>query len=455
MIENINSIAYESMSAEVRQCLQLVVIGTATALALGLTLTLPARQGQNDTSRWCTVWSLLERGTYAIDDCPWKTIDKVWGPTHNALRPPGRAPAQHFYSSKPPLLATLVAGLIYPWRAALKIPLDRPVLQGRFLMSEFYFKPVIVLLNIVPFCLFLVLYARLLDRFAVSDWSWIVSLFAAALGTQLFTFNVTLNNHTIAAYSGFFALYSWLRIWYDGAQGFLLFMSAGFFSAFCACNELPAALFGIMLFGMLMIRAPWQTLLGFVPAAAIPCSAYLLTQYLALGTIVPLPTESGTKYTDFYEGSCWITPEGLDAKPEPKPVYLFHMLLGGHGVFSLTPILLFPVMAIAQNLIGKQYGLTGLAWLTTVLTVTTVALYTWRTSNYGGLTQGMRWLFWLFPFWLVFLPQALDLGVEHAWFRTLSLTALLVSIFSVGFGAHKPWSSPWIRLVFRGMSALR
>ena len=33
----------------------------------------------NDISRWCTVWSLLERGTYAIDECPWQvdTQDKV------------------------------------------------------------------------------------------------------------------------------------------------------------------------------------------------------------------------------------------------------------------------------------------------------------------------------------------------------------------------------------------
>ena len=33
----------------------------------------------NDISRWCTVWSLLERGTYVIDECPWQvdTQDKI------------------------------------------------------------------------------------------------------------------------------------------------------------------------------------------------------------------------------------------------------------------------------------------------------------------------------------------------------------------------------------------
>ena len=35
-----------------------------------------------------------------------------------------------------------------------------------------------------------------------------------------------------------------------------------------------------------------------------------------------------------------------------------------------------------------------------------LAFYTWnpKARNYGGSTQGLRWLFWLIPFWLVVLP---------------------------------------------------
>ncbi len=54
--------------------------------------------GVNDRSRWQTIYSLAERGTYNIDETPWpETIDRV--------RLHG-----HFYSSKPPLLETLLAG---------------------------------------------------------------------------------------------------------------------------------------------------------------------------------------------------------------------------------------------------------------------------------------------------------------------------------------------------------
>src|SRR5262245_57632905 len=89
---------------------QLVVIA-AVSLALGHCLRQPTQMGANDISRWCTVWSLLERGTYVIDDCPWQidTQDKV-------LREPkagiGSLPGKHFYSSKPALLPTLIAGIL-------------------------------------------------------------------------------------------------------------------------------------------------------------------------------------------------------------------------------------------------------------------------------------------------------------------------------------------------------
>ncbi len=63
---------------------RLIVIGAATSGdgARPRTLKTPTQLEANDISRWCTVWSLLEEGTYAIDNCPWqaKTQDKVKKP---------------------------------------------------------------------------------------------------------------------------------------------------------------------------------------------------------------------------------------------------------------------------------------------------------------------------------------------------------------------------------------
>ena len=65
------------------------------AIALGHALRQPTQMGANDISRWCTVWSLLERGSYVIDECPWQidTQDKVFRAPKGATAPAGRSGA--------------------------------------------------------------------------------------------------------------------------------------------------------------------------------------------------------------------------------------------------------------------------------------------------------------------------------------------------------------------------
>jgi hypothetical protein len=86
------------------------------------------------------------------------------------------------------------------------------------------------------------------------------------------------------------------------------------------------------------------------------------------------------------------------------------------------------------------------AWLTTLLTLVVLAFYTWnpKARNYGGSTQGLRWLFWLIPFWLLMLPKGVEGGQTRGWVRALALVALGVSALSVGYAMRNPWSHPWI-----------
>ncbi len=73
-----------------------------------------------------------------------------------------------------------------------------------------------------------------------------------------------------------------------------------------------------------------------------------------------------------------------------------------------------------------------------------LVFYTYMSNNYGGSAQGLRWLFWLFPFWLVLLPLGLEATERSKPLRWASLGCLLLSILSVGYGARQPWSHPWI-----------
>ncbi len=398
----------------------LLVIVAATALAFGHTMRQPTQMGANDISRWCTVWSLLERSSYIIDECPWQseTQDKVFrAPKGAPSGPDGQAPARHYYSSKPALLPTLIAGILYPARVATGVPLDRVVLQERaprwtqkpdpdspykvkgvletpkdpvrWPAYIFYFKPVLVLLNIIPFATFLILYARFLDRFAGNDWSWFYCLMAAAFGTYLLPFTQTLNNHTVAAFSAFFALYQLIGLGDEASPDPWRCAAAGFFAAFTAANELPALAFLAALLGLFVFSFSPKASLAFVVGALVPIVAFVAAQYAVFGEFKLAYEAFGTDEY-LYEGSFWKTPLDLDAfneHPEPYATYFFHMTFGHHGVFSLTPIFLFSIWGAAR-LLGRggwlrfpslrREPMVAVAWLTTMLTVLLLAFYTWN-----------------------------------------------------------------------------
>jgi hypothetical protein len=470
-----------------RQMAGALMIVVSLGLGLGALLKSNAMRGANDTSRWCTVWSLLERGTYAIDECPWQlqTQDKVR--MKEPFPPAGEEPRKRFYSSKPPLMPTIVAGLLWPFRTATGVPIDATVELPRSRRLEvqsldyepkqdqrvvevregykiieitptepakwsahiLYFDPVLVLLNIVPMTVFLVLFARWLDHAAVNDWTWLFSMMTACFGTNLFLFTPTLNNHTPGAYSAFFAAYAWLRIWTEGKRHWGYFAACGFFGAFAATCELPAAGLCALLFGSLLVKEPRRTLTALVPAALVPALAFEITLYAATGgwteVVYSRFDEEGPDAPYRYPGSYWISPLEIDALDEPKWTYAFHLLLGHHGVFSLTPVFLYSVWGMFSLLSkrGAALKLRGAAAATLVLSMAVIAFYVRKTNNYGGWTQGARWLFWLFPLWLIFLPHGCVGGQRSRWLRRLALAALFVSALTSGYGLLQPWSHPW------------
>lgn len=386
----------------------------------------------NDRSRWCTVWSLVERGTYQIDEIitrpGWNTIDSI--------RLNG-----HAYSSKPPLLATLAAGLYWILNEIFGFSLyDRPY-------ETIY--TILIFVNWLPWLCCLGLLAKLVERYAETDASRILVMLTAACGTFVTPFLTTFNNHTVAICAAIATLYPLLRILHDGERGRGWFLLAGFFGAFTTCNELSAAPFGVILFLLLVFRAPRQTLLYFVPASLVPLAAFEYTNYLAVGSWTPAYSLFGTA-AYLYPGSYWLAPKGIDKGEKSWVLYLFHCLIGHHGIFSLTPIWLLTVGAWVRVLIWPKKTaaapLSRITWLSLVLTLAVLLFYLRQTQsyNYGGVTSGLRWTFWLIPFWLLGLVPVVDRFAEQAWFRLLGSLLLAISVFSIRYPHLNPWQHPWL-----------
>jgi hypothetical protein len=443
----------------------------------------------NDRSRWATVRSLVEQGTYVVGrrergsvlvsalatlvardglqaavlteagwwvrvkksdtglvtQDGWETVDKVLKPD-----------TLEFYSSKPPLLSTLGAGVYW-----ILYHLDWTFADHPWTVVSV----ILLLVNWLPFLMYLALLARLLERYGTSDWGRLYVFVAAAFATLVTTFAITFNNHSVATYSALFALYPALRLWEAGpAIGpTRYFVLAGFFAAFTACNELPATAFACLLGLALLWRAPLRTLLWFVPAAAVPVAAFLITNYLAIGQLRPAYDEFGSPWYE-YEGSHWRKPVpgetrgGIDwaRRQETQADYAFHLLLGHHGLFSLSPIWLIAVAGVLtlparlrsraepRGPPGSQAGLDLVMVLTLLLTVIVVGFYLFKSDNYGGWTGGLRWLMWLAPFWLLtMLPIADRLGATRAG-RAVGYVLLAFSVLSVAYNLRNPWRHPWL-----------
>jgi hypothetical protein len=452
----------------------LIVVAAATAAGriLSLNRAMPTF-ADNDRSRWATVRSLVDEGTYAIGrrlsekgpngrpidqgiiaEEGWNTIDKV-------LRPD----TQQFYSSKPPLLATIAAGEYWLLKHIF----------GWSIVGDCWQVVCTILLtfNWLPMVLYLVLLAPLVERYGLTDWGRLYVFTAGCFATLLTPFLITLNNHTVATCSALFAVYPLLSIWYEEQRHAVTFFLTGFFTGFTAANELPAATMLAAIFCLLAYRFPLRALLFFGPGAVVAIAAFLWTNYLAVGQFSPAYSEFGTVWYE-YEGSAWtIRPgevkHGIDwaYQTEGSLTYAFHVLFGHHGWFSLSPIYLLALAGVGNTLLwgkrkqaalapksaqnSRDYSLANLKMLAALLVIVSGAAFGFyifgvneRNRNYGGWTGGLRWLMWLTPLWLLSMLPAADWLASRNWGRRFGYFLLAVSIFSASYASRNPWRHPWI-----------
>jgi hypothetical protein len=408
--------------------------------------------GANDRSRWDTVRALVDEGTYCIghreteegpDGKPvdrdrgivtedgWGTIDKILLNKHD------------FYSSKPPLLPTLVAGEYW----LLRHGLGWSITKDRFWVV----RTILLTFNALPFGVLLILLYRLFERHGVSDWGRLFLLATAAFGTFVSPFLVSLNNHTPATCCVLFALYPALT----GPPSLGRAALSGFFAGLAAATELPAASFVAALMVLWVLRGSWKTLPGFLVAASLPIVALLVTNHLAIGQWSPAYGEFGGEQYEF-KGSHWVRDpskrlQGIDwaGEKESSAIYAFHLVLGHHGLFALTPVFVLGLAGVgwARNRAGLE-GPAGVAIFTLAITVVVVGFYVLivgpRSHNYGGWTAGPRWLMWLTPLFLVGAIPTADALSRRRLGRALGLALLAVSVFSASYPTWNPWRHPWL-----------
>ena len=435
----------------------------------------------NDRSRWATIKALVDNGTYEIGrrsnfdsqvspfddkgiifDDGYQSLDKVMNPATGI-----------YYSSKPPLLSTLLAGEYWLLRKTLNWNIDR----DRWLVMA----AILITVNVLPFAVYLLLLGKLIEAHGTTDFGKLFAFILASLGTFLTTFSMTLNNHSPAAYCVLFAVYPLLKIRAgsirDGikssvadASGSDLFL-AGFFAALAAAFELPALSFTAVTLLAVIWLNPKRGLMLALIGVFIVNAAWFACNYAALGKFMPAYGDFGGPWYD-YPGSHWKKWEvvkaggfvpGIDFNQEGTRIYAFHLLFGHHGWFSLTPAFLaagIGLVMMTKRCIGStpspptplppgERGARVFRYLgaaTLAISLTVFAFYLTRTNsyNYGGNTSGPRWLFWLIPLWILGGLPAFDWLGRSKLRQFLAALLLGISVLSVFYPAWNPWRNPWI-----------
>jgi len=273
----------------------LLILVAAMALAGGRIATVVSREGTtaflsaNDRSRWSTVSALVEDGTFVIDRQheltdrkgrrSWQSIDRV---QHRG--PDGK---QHNYSSKPPLLPVLVAGVYWVVNLVSGMTLtEQPIYVTR------------VVLAWVNLPLLLVFYLATLsttERIGMSDWARRFMCVVICFGTMVLPFAVSLNNHLPAATATAVVLCIYVTMsqklddsYSGGTYRSPLKWSvlAGICAAFAAANELPA-LSMLVLWGGLFYWLDRRSLLGFGLGVLVVAIGFFGTNWVAHGSLRP------------------------------------------------------------------------------------------------------------------------------------------------------------------------
>ncbi|WP_459557142.1 hypothetical protein [Lacunimicrobium album] len=386
----------------------------------------PVLMSANDRSRWCTVWSVVEKGTFTIDEIRakpgWDTIDKVY---HEG----------HYYSSKPPFLALLTIPVYWVLKQTLGLNLlADPQLTGHI---------VLFLINLIPLAFGYWVWALMLKRLGLKDVPLLLMQTVFCFGTLILPYATTLNNHLPGALSLLFSLYFFLRT-QPGQSNLIDLAWCGFWAGMTFAFELPAASY-VVLLGLLLLKDDFKkTLMAYAPAGLIVVAAFLVSNAMVTGSIKPFYSYYGTeKYLHEVAGipSYWADPKGVDKAPDSFAVYFLHCTIGHHGIFSLTPfwLLLFPAFVSMRR--WTQTRQHQVALMAIMISLVVFGFYMTKTEhyNFGGVTVALRWMVWLIPLWLVTIAS----WMTHLPFKQTKMIVCLVLLVPSIISAWTPWIGPW------------
>ena len=380
----------------------------------------------NVISRYLTIESIVEDGDFIIDERHQATGDKIYR-------------EGHYYSSKPPILSVAASSIYYITHNFFGQDFPETGINTR---SEYFHSiyPTVYVANLIfvglPFLFLLFYFYKTLKLFYIKSRYHLPLILGLGLGSLLFTYSVTFNNHVIAGSLLFIGFYYLLLIKkfnykFDDINKYL-FLS-GLFTSLSAVIDLPTGLtFFALFFVYFFLKLGFRKILYYIGPALIIFSLHLYFNYQAFGGFLPAQA-----YEDY-----WIGPDGELVlihffRDHSWYTLLFNIFIGTNGFFIYTPLLLLPLYSI-YKIIKEKSEFIWEALMIVFGFIILILFYINLAKDYGGGAYGYRWFIAIAPlfyFFIIFLFKKTLSAKMSTVFTILLLWSCIVAII----GVFDPW----------------
>lgn len=352
----------------------------------------------NDASRFAQIEALVDGGHSFINDSKYAwTVDRV-------------TLGGKDYSNKPPLLSVLGAGLyLLLHKAGLTFAAHEAATVWLLTFA----------LTALPTAwLAASFFAALALHEPISFRVKCLATAALAAGTVLTSFAGTLNNHCVTAA----LLFAAFRASLEGSG-----VKAGLWTALAACIDIVPGVLFVPVFAFLLFPER-RALARFGALLLLGAALFVALDFAIVGH--PLPPKMVPGAVD--HSSQFASSVAGVLLPETW-TYPFACLFGWHGFFTVSPVLLFGVLGLAQALkteapLPRSRCLALVAALAAM-----IAGHVLFVGSYGGWSYGFRYLIPIIPMILFFSPPAI---ARH---ERVFGAVLAVSVLFALIGAYNPW----------------
>ncbi|HYE88206.1 MAG TPA: hypothetical protein VEA16_17710 [Vicinamibacterales bacterium] len=374
-------------------------------------------------SRLGTIESIVERGTYRLDDSTFiNTIDKV--------RRDG-----HYYSHQPPLLSALEAPVYW----ALHLSGARFHNRGRFLMTWAF----TLLTNGLALSLTVLVFANILTMAGVPPPLREALALLLPMGTWLLPYGLVANNHGISGLLVTVLIWLLLKIEWQGATPVRALAIGNVLGLLAAIEILPLVSFVPVAAVELFLRRDFGGRLRvlFISGLAAPLVAHAALNIPITGDVIP----AGFHTEMFrFEGSGFeessLTGTLKHDSIAALASYAWQSLFAGKGFFVFAPLCFLGALS---GVLGWRWWRSRAVGTHAVLMISlaiSLAVSLLMTNNFGGGSVGFRHAAYLSPAFAVLVLPWIAREATRRRRNVVTIVAGASVLLLFVYAAREPWS---------------